>query len=48
LRRCSVHDIHATILHQFRIDHEKFTCRYCSRDFRPTDVHGEVIHKIIA
>ena len=46
--RVSVHDIHATILHQLGIDHEKFTYRYSGRDFRLTDVHGEVIHKILA
>jgi uncharacterized protein (DUF1501 family) len=45
--RVSVHDIHATILHQLGIDHEKFTYRYSGRDFRLTDVHGEVIHKIL-
>ena len=43
-----VHDLHATILHQMGIDHEKLTYRYSGRDFRLTDVHGEVIKDIIA
>ena len=43
-----VHDLHATILHLLGIDHEKLTYRYSGRDFRLTDVHGRVIHDIIA
>lgn len=43
-----VHDIHATILHLMGIDHKKLTYRYSGRDFRLTDVEGEVIHDIIA
>jgi len=43
-----VHDFHATILHLLGIDHEKLTYRYAGRDFRLTDVHGEVVHDIIA
>ena len=43
-----VHDLHATLLHQLGIDHEKLTYRYAGRDFRLTDVHGEVIGGIIA
>jgi hypothetical protein len=43
-----VHDLHATILHLLGLDHEKLTFRYSGRDFRPTDVHGHVIHNIIA
>jgi membrane-anchored protein YejM (alkaline phosphatase superfamily) len=42
-----VHDFHATILHLLGIDHEKLTYRYAGRDFRLTDVHGEVVHDII-
>ena len=42
-----VHDLHATILHQMGIDHEKLTYRYSGRDFRLTDVHGEVINDIL-
>ncbi|MES2477123.1 MAG: DUF1501 domain-containing protein [Verrucomicrobiota bacterium] len=43
-----VHDLHATILHLLGFDHERLTYRYSGRDFRLTDVHGEVIHDIIA
>lgn len=43
-----VHDIHATILHLMGIDHTKLTYRYSGRDFRLTDVHGNVLHDIIA
>ena len=42
------HDLHATILHLLGIDHEKLTYRYAGRDFRLTDVHGEVISGIIS
>ena len=43
-----VHDIHATILYLLGIDHQKLTYRYSGRDFRLTDVSGNVIHDIIA
>ena len=43
-----VHDLHATILHLMGIDHTKLTYRYSGRDFRLTDVSGNVIHDIIA
>ena len=43
-----VNDLHATILHLLGINHEKMTYRYNGRDFRLTDVAGEVIRKIIA
>ncbi|WP_074313500.1 DUF1501 domain-containing protein [Singulisphaera sp. GP187] len=43
-----VHDLHATILHLLGMDHERLTYRYSGRDFRLTDVHGEVVHGIIA
>jgi hypothetical protein len=46
--RASVHDIHATMLHLLGMDHTKLTYKYNGRRFRLTDVHGEVIHKIIA
>jgi hypothetical protein len=46
--RIHMHDLHATILHQLGLDHEKLTYRYDGRDFRLTDVHGKVIHEIIA
>jgi hypothetical protein len=43
-----VHDLHATILYLMGIDHTKLTYRYSGRDFRLTDVSGNVIHDIIA
>lgn len=43
-----VHDIHATILHLLGIDHLKLTYRYSGRDFRLTDVAGNVLHDLIA
>jgi uncharacterized protein (DUF1501 family) len=43
-----VFDLHATILHLLGLDHEKLTYRYSGRDFRLTDVHGQVIKDIIA
>ena len=41
-----VHDLHATILHQFGLDHERLTYRFQGRDFRITDVHGNVVDKL--
>jgi hypothetical protein len=43
-----MHDLHATILHLLGIDHEKLTYRYAGRDFRLTDVYGDVVNEIIA
>jgi len=43
-----VHDIHATILYLFGIDHTKLTYRYSGRDFRLTDVSGNVLHELLA
>ncbi len=43
-----VHDLHATILRLMGMDHEKLTYRYQGRDFRLTDVHGKVVHDILA
>jgi hypothetical protein len=43
-----VHDLHATILKLMGFDHEKFTFRYAGRDFRLTDVHGNVVEELIA
>jgi hypothetical protein len=43
-----VHDFHATILHLMGLDHEKLTYRHSGRDYRLTDVHGEVVDKILA
>jgi hypothetical protein len=44
----SVHDFHATILHLLGFDHERLTYRYAGRDFRLTDVHGELVRAIIS
>ena len=46
--RVSVHDLHATLLHLLGIDHERLTYRYNGRDFRLTDVEGEVVREILA
>ena len=43
-----MHDLHATILHILGINHEKLTYRYAGRDFRLTDVYGEVVSDILA
>ena len=43
-----VHDLQATILHQLGFDHEKLTYRFQGRDYRLTDVHGEVVHELLA
>lgn len=45
---CHIHDWHATILHLLGLDHERLTYRYAGRDFRLTDVAGNVARKIIA
>ena len=44
----SVHDLHATILHTLGLHHKQLTYRYGGRDFRLTDVHGNVIESILA
>ena len=44
----SVNDLHATILHLLGLDHERLTYLYNGRDFRLTDVAGDVVHDIIA
>ena len=43
-----VHDFHATILHCMGIDHERLTYRFKGRDYRLTDVHGNVVRDILA
>jgi Protein of unknown function (DUF1501) len=43
-----MHDLHATILHLMGIDHLRLTYRHAGRDFRLTDVYGEVVHGIFA
>ncbi len=42
------HDLHATILHLLGLDHEKLTYRYSGRDFRLTDVYGNVVKEILS
>jgi hypothetical protein len=46
--KAHVHDLHATVLHLLGFDHEKFTYRYAGRDFRLTDVYGQVIKEVVA
>jgi len=46
--RVTVHDLHATLLHQLGFDHERLTYRYSGRDFRLTDIHGEALRDILA
>jgi uncharacterized protein (DUF1501 family) len=46
--RCTIHDLHATLLHLMGLDHERLTFRHHGRDFRLTDVSGEVARKILA
>ena len=43
-----LHDLHATILHQLGLDHEKLTWRHVGRDYRLTDVYGNVVKEILA
>ena len=42
-----VHDLQATILHLLGMDHERLTFRHAGRDFRLTDVHGEVVQALL-
>ena len=44
----TVHDFHATILHLLGFDHERLTYRYAGRDFRLTDVSGNVVNAVLA
>ena len=46
--RVHLHDFHATILHLLGLDHERLTYRHAGRDFRLTDVYGEVVRGILA
>jgi hypothetical protein len=43
-----VHDLQATIMHQLGFNHERLTFRFQGRDYRLTDVHGDVVKEIIA
>jgi membrane-anchored protein YejM (alkaline phosphatase superfamily) len=45
---CSIHDLHATMLHLLGVDHTRQTYRWGGRDMRLTDVHGELITPILA
>ncbi|HMF12314.1 MAG TPA: DUF1501 domain-containing protein, partial [Gemmataceae bacterium] len=47
-KRVHVHDFHATILHLLGLDHERLTFRHAARDYRLTDVAGEVVGDIVA
>ena len=44
----SVHDLHATMLHLLGYDHKRLTYRFAGRDFRLTDVHGEIVKEVLA
>ncbi len=46
--RVEVHDLHATMLHLLGLDHKRLTFRFGGRDVRLTDVHGEVLHGVLA
>jgi uncharacterized protein (DUF1501 family) len=46
--RVHVHDLHATILHLLGIDHTRLTYHYSGRDFRLTDVYGQVVKQVLA
>lgn len=46
--RMTLHDLHATILLLLGLDHTRLTWHYASRDFRLTDVYGNVAHNVIA
>ena len=47
-KKVHVHDLHATMLHLMGLDHTKLTYRYGGRDYRLTDVHGEIVKEILA
>jgi hypothetical protein len=47
-KKVHFHDLHATMLHLLGLDHTKLTYKHAGRDFRLTDVHGEVVKDIIA
>jgi hypothetical protein len=47
-KKCEIHDLHATMLHCLGVDHTKSTFRFSGRDMRLTDVHGHVLHDILA
>jgi hypothetical protein len=47
-KKVHVHDLHATVLHLLGLDHERLTYRYSGRDYRLTDVYGNVVKEILA
>ena len=47
-KRVHVHDLQATIMQLLGFDHTRLTYRHAGRDFRLTDVHGHVVHELIA
>ncbi len=46
--KVEIHDLHATMLHLLGLNHEKTTFRWSGRDMRLTDVHGKIVHEILA
>ena len=42
-----IHDLHATMLHLLGVDHTKLTFPFQGRNFRLTDVHGDVVHDVL-
>jgi hypothetical protein len=46
--RVHVHDLHATFLHLLGFDHTRLTYRFQGRDYRLTDIHGEVMENLLA
>ncbi len=47
-KKVHVHDLHATLLHLLGLDHTRLTYRHAGRDYRLTDVHGEVVREVLA
>ena len=43
-----VHDLHATMLHLMGLDHTRLTFKFQGREFRLTDVHGNIVQKLLA
>lgn len=46
--KVTIHDLHATMLHLLGVNHKQLTYRFSGRDMRLTDVHGEIVHEILA
>ena len=46
--KVEIHDLHATMLHLLGLDHERLTYRFGGRDYRLTDVHGQILKSILA